>query len=55
MFPPDHGEALAEEIPGAQLLLLDDAGHGVDRADWERIAAAVLEHTATDGKTAPAS
>jgi len=25
---------------------LEDAGHGVYRADWERIAAAILEHTA---------
>ena len=37
MFPPDHGEALAEEIPDAQLLLLDRAGHGVARVDWEPI------------------
>ena len=29
-FPVEHGQALAEEIPGATLLLLDGAGHGVD-------------------------
>jgi pimeloyl-ACP methyl ester carboxylesterase len=46
MFPMEHGEALAEEIPGAKLLLLEDAGHGIDRADWEPIVAAILEHTA---------
>ena len=46
MFPVGHGEALAEEIPGAKLLTLDGAGHGVDRRDWETIARAVLEHTA---------
>jgi pimeloyl-ACP methyl ester carboxylesterase len=45
MFPPAHGEALAREIPGARLLLLDGAGHGVDRADWETLARAILEHT----------
>ena len=28
-------EALAEEIPGASLLTLDGAGHGVERADWD--------------------
>jgi pimeloyl-ACP methyl ester carboxylesterase len=45
MFPVEHGEALAQEIPGARLLRLDGAGHGVDRADRERIALAVAEHT----------
>jgi pimeloyl-ACP methyl ester carboxylesterase len=46
MFPIEHGEALADEITGARLLRLEDAGHGVDRADWESIARAILEHTA---------
>jgi pimeloyl-ACP methyl ester carboxylesterase len=45
MFPIEHGRALAEEIPGARLLRLQGAGHGVDRADWETIAQAILEHT----------
>jgi pimeloyl-ACP methyl ester carboxylesterase len=45
MFPLGHGAALAEEIPGARLLQLDGAGHGVDRADWEAIVGAILEHT----------
>lgn len=46
MFPLEHGQALADEIPGARLLSLDGAGHGVERADWETIARAVLGHTA---------
>jgi pimeloyl-ACP methyl ester carboxylesterase len=46
MFPPRHGEALAAEIPGARLLMVDGAGHGVDRADWDTIVAAIVEHTA---------
>jgi pimeloyl-ACP methyl ester carboxylesterase len=46
MFPLEHGQALAEEIPGARLLTLDGAGHGVDRGDWETIVRAILEHTA---------
>jgi pimeloyl-ACP methyl ester carboxylesterase len=46
MFPLEHGEALAEEIPGARLLTLERAGHGVDRADWETIVSAIVEHTA---------
>jgi len=45
MFPIGHGEALAEEIPGARLLRLEGAGHGVDRADWKAIVEAILEHT----------
>ncbi|HET7171373.1 MAG TPA: alpha/beta hydrolase [Gaiellales bacterium] len=46
MFPPAHGEALASAIPGARLLLLDDAGHGVEPADWETLAGAIADHTA---------
>jgi pimeloyl-ACP methyl ester carboxylesterase len=46
MFPIGHGEALAEEIPGARLLRLEGAGHGLERADWDTVARAILEHTA---------
>ena len=46
MFPLEHGEALAAEIPGARLLPLEGAGHGVDRADWDTIVRAIVEHTA---------
>jgi pimeloyl-ACP methyl ester carboxylesterase len=45
MFPLEHGEALADEIPGAALLRLEGAGHGAYRADWEAIVKAILEHT----------
>jgi pimeloyl-ACP methyl ester carboxylesterase len=45
MFPLAHGEALAAEIPGARLLMLDGAGHGVDRADWDTIVDAIAVHT----------
>jgi pimeloyl-ACP methyl ester carboxylesterase len=45
MFPLEHGQALAEEIPGARLLTLEGAGHAVDRADWETIVRAIVEHT----------
>jgi pimeloyl-ACP methyl ester carboxylesterase len=48
MFPIEHGEALAEAIPGAGLLPLEGAGHGVDRADWKAIVRAILKHTAAD-------
>jgi pimeloyl-ACP methyl ester carboxylesterase len=45
MFPVEHGEALAHEIPDARLLRLDGAGHGIDPADRETIAAAIIDHT----------
>jgi pimeloyl-ACP methyl ester carboxylesterase len=47
MFPLEHGEALANEIPSARLLPLEGAGHGVERSDWETIVHAILAHTAT--------
>jgi pimeloyl-ACP methyl ester carboxylesterase len=47
MFPLAHGQALADEIPGAGLLTLEGAGHGIDHADSEAIAHAILAHTAT--------
>jgi pimeloyl-ACP methyl ester carboxylesterase len=49
MFPPEHGQALADEIPDARLLSLEGAGHGVDRADWPTLARAILEHTESEG------
>jgi pimeloyl-ACP methyl ester carboxylesterase len=45
LFPVEHGQGLAAEIPGATLLVLDGAGHGVDRADWAIIVPAILDHT----------
>ena len=50
MFPLEHGEALADEIPHARLLAVEGAGHGLDRADWATIVPAILEHTAIDGE-----
>ena len=46
MLPFEHGQALAEAIPGARLIPLEGAGHGVARVDWEPMAQAILEHTA---------
>jgi pimeloyl-ACP methyl ester carboxylesterase len=46
LFPIGHGEALAQEIPGARLLALEGAGHGLERPDWEAVVAAILQHTA---------
>ena len=47
MFPPAHGEALAAEIPGARLMPLQGAGHGVHRPDWVTITAAIAELSGT--------
>jgi pimeloyl-ACP methyl ester carboxylesterase len=44
MFPVEHGEALAQEIPDARLLRLDGAGHGIHSSDRETIAAAIADH-----------
>lgn len=51
MFPLEHGEALAEEIPGARLMTLHGAGHGVERADWPVIVDAITEHTSARDRT----
>ncbi|MFC9295072.1 alpha/beta fold hydrolase [Streptomyces sp. NPDC057011] len=48
MFPIRHGEALAEQIPEGRLLPLEDAGHGLERADWATVVPALLELTAAD-------
>jgi pimeloyl-ACP methyl ester carboxylesterase len=45
MFTLEHGQALADEIPGARLLTLEGAGHAIDPADWETVAHAIVEHT----------
>jgi pimeloyl-ACP methyl ester carboxylesterase len=50
MFPLAHGEALADEIPGARLLKLHGAGHGLARDDWGTVARAILEHTSTEAE-----
>jgi pimeloyl-ACP methyl ester carboxylesterase len=46
MFPLAHGQALAGEIPGARLLPLEGAGHGVHRFDWDTITQGIAAHTA---------
>jgi pimeloyl-ACP methyl ester carboxylesterase len=45
-FPPRHGEALAREIPDADLLLLDGVGHQAPpRSTWPVVVPAILRHT----------
>lgn len=46
LFPFEHGEALAREIPGARLVALEGAGHEFPpRPLWNQVGAAILEHT----------
>jgi pimeloyl-ACP methyl ester carboxylesterase len=51
MFGLEHGAALADEIPGSQLLALEGAGHGVDPEDWDSIIRAIVDHTGTASLT----
>ena len=47
LFPFEHGEALAREIPGAHLIPLEGAGHELPRRPlWNKVVSAILEHTA---------
>ena len=45
-FPVPHARALAAEIPGASLVVLPDAGHGVPpRRAWSMVVDRLLTHT----------
>jgi pimeloyl-ACP methyl ester carboxylesterase len=47
LFPYGHAVALAEEIPGAEVLALEQTGHEYfPRATWEVVVPAILRHTA---------
>jgi pimeloyl-ACP methyl ester carboxylesterase len=47
LFPYGHAEALAAEIPGAELLALDGVGHQMPPHQvWDVVIPAVLRHTA---------
>lgn len=46
LFPDGHGQALAAEIPGARLLLLEGVGHEMPpRPLWDQVVTAILDHT----------
>ena len=45
VLPYGHALALAREIPGAELLVLEQTGHEVPRAVWDVLVPAILEHT----------
>jgi pimeloyl-ACP methyl ester carboxylesterase len=45
LFPLPHGEALASEIPAAELLVLEATGHELPRRVWDAVVPAILRHT----------
>jgi pimeloyl-ACP methyl ester carboxylesterase len=46
VFPLGHAQALAREIPGARLVVLEHTGHLVQAPNWKVVVPAILEHTA---------
>jgi pimeloyl-ACP methyl ester carboxylesterase len=46
LFPVEHGEALAREIPHARLLRLEGVGHELPRRAWDVVVPAIAERTA---------
>jgi pimeloyl-ACP methyl ester carboxylesterase len=48
IFPLGHAEALQREIPGAELLLLEQTGHLLLRPTWDSVVPALLAHTSSD-------
>jgi pimeloyl-ACP methyl ester carboxylesterase len=47
LFPLPHGQALAREIPGAELLVLEGVGHEYPPPrTWDEVVPAILRHTA---------
>jgi pimeloyl-ACP methyl ester carboxylesterase len=46
LFPYAHAQALAEEIPGAELLAIEQTGHEYfPPATWDRVVPAIIRHT----------
>lgn len=41
VLPIAHAEALAAEVPGARLVVLEGAGHEIHSDDWPRIVAEI--------------
>jgi pimeloyl-ACP methyl ester carboxylesterase len=52
VFPYGHALALAREIPGAELLALEQTGHELPRAVWDLVVPAILEHTSSRSTSA---
>jgi pimeloyl-ACP methyl ester carboxylesterase len=46
LFPLAHGEALAREIPGSSLLVIDRLGHEFPPSAWDEVLPALIAVTA---------
>ncbi len=49
LFPPAHGEALAREIRGARLLVIDGLGHEFPPSAWDEVLPALIAVTGYQG------
>jgi pimeloyl-ACP methyl ester carboxylesterase len=45
LFPPAHGEALADAIPGAKLRIVEGLGHELPRWAWDEVLPPLIELT----------
>jgi pimeloyl-ACP methyl ester carboxylesterase len=45
LVPLPHGQALRDAIPGAELVVLEGAGHDVPRPVWDVFVSALIRHT----------
>jgi pimeloyl-ACP methyl ester carboxylesterase len=45
LFPLEHGRALADEIPNARLLAVEEMGHELPRRVWDVVVPAILQQT----------
>jgi pimeloyl-ACP methyl ester carboxylesterase len=45
VFPVAHGQALAAEIPGGQLRVINALGHEIPPRIWDELVTAVVRHT----------
>jgi pimeloyl-ACP methyl ester carboxylesterase/SAM-dependent methyltransferase len=48
LLPFEHGRALAREIPGAQLVPLEQTGHELPRRVWDAVLAAIITISSPD-------
>jgi pimeloyl-ACP methyl ester carboxylesterase len=53
LFPPAHGEALAREIAGARLLVIDGLGHELPRWAWEKVLPQLIALTSAPAGRSP--
>jgi pimeloyl-ACP methyl ester carboxylesterase len=46
LIPYPHGVALADAVPGAELVTVEGGGHELHERDWDQILDAIVRHTA---------